>query len=286
MPDSDTAFLDVSLLLAHCLGVTRTELLGRMPVALDKEPGDPELQLFDALMARRRSGESVAYILGRREFFGRCFVVTKDVLVPRPDTETLVQAALEVGESFALGPGAAGAPLRLHDVCTGSGAVAISIACERPRWQVSASDLSEAALTVARENSLRLLGREIQFVRSDLLDGVAAAFTAISASEARPFDIITANPPYVTSDEVDALMASGWKEPRLALDGGPDGLDFIRRLVLQAPPLLSHGGYFLIETDPLQVNTICDMLAEAGFDDLRVWQDLAGRRRVSGGRLT
>lgn len=274
LPESDSAFLDVSLLLARCLGITRTELLGRMPVALDRRPEDPALQLFDALMARRRSGESVAYILGCREFFGHSFTVTKAVLVPRPDTETLVQAALEIGDLLALESGQSCRPLRLHDACAGSGAVAISIAGERPRWQVGASDLSEGALTVARENSLRLLGREIPFVRSDLLSGVAPAF-----------DIITANPPYVTSAEVDALMAAGWKEPRLALDGGPDGLELIRRLILQVPSRLSHGGYFLVETDPFQVDTVCAMLSEAGFDGLRVWQDLAGRGRVSGGRL-
>ncbi|MCE5256596.1 MAG: hypothetical protein LLF89_07105, partial [Spirochaetaceae bacterium] len=139
LPGSETPFLDASLLLAHCLGISRTSLLGRMPVALDLEPDGTALAAFGSCMDRRRSGESIASIIGRKEFFGRSFVVDGNVLIPRPDTEILVQAALEIGDAMAAqwrsssvssraGFGATvqegGRQLRLHDACTGSGAVA------------------------------------------------------------------------------------------------------------------------------------------------------------------
>jgi release factor glutamine methyltransferase len=325
LPDQDTAFLDASLLFAHCLSISRTELLSRLPLDLDAESNESALEAFEALAGRRRSGESVAAILGEKEFFGRTFLVNDAVLVPRPDTETLVQAALEIGDQLELpggrrssaGPRSCG--VRVHDACTGSGAVAISIACERPSWQVSASDISEEALSVARQNSIRLLGREIpgrgipgreiEFERSDLLSaflgsaaktgsGVEPGCGAERGSGSNPssstnpdplgkpvFDIITANPPYVPSDETEAMFATGCKEPRLALDGGPDGLALIRRLIPEAKTLLAPGGYLLLESDPFQVAAICAMLTQNGFEDLHVWPDLAGRQRVTGGKI-
>lgn len=317
LPDPDTAFLDATLLLAHCLSISRTELLSRLSLAWDPESNKDALADFHVLLERRRSGESVAAILGEKEFFGRSFMVNGAVLIPRPDTETLVQAALEVGDQLELlvsrhsEAKGSSCGVRVHDACTGSGAVAISIASERPLWQVSASDISEEALSVARQNSMRLLeqetlGKEIEFFHSDLLSAflsseashemnaeTKAAMNAETKAETTPeikagraaFDIITANPPYVPHNDVDAMFETGCKEPRLALDGGQDGLDFIRRLIPQAKTLLAPGGYLLFESDPFQVASICAMLTESGFEGLRVWLDLAGRQRVTGGHL-
>jgi release factor glutamine methyltransferase len=261
--DGDTPFLDASLILAHCLGISREKLLMRFPEeAADIPP------LFEESWIRRLAGESVAYIVGRKEFFGREFLVDGRVLVPRPDTETLVLAALEIGDTdYSAGT------LRLHDVCTGSGAVAISLAAERPKWSVSASDISLDALEVARENTSRLLGKEILLVHADLLEGLEG-----------PFDIITANPPYVPTDEAADLLSRGWKEPSLALDGGPEGLDIIASLIGQAGKALVSGGFLLIETDALQSRSVCDMFLKEGFCDCKVWKDLAGLDRITGAR--
>jgi len=256
--------LDATLVFAHCMGIPRGKLLARFPENLD--PDDIPAS-FDTAWARRLAGESVAYIVGTKEFFGREFLVDHRVLVPRPDTETLVAAALELGDLIAR------AGLRLHDVCAGSGVVAISIAAERPSWSVSASDISSDALDVARANSRRLLGHEIALARADILDGIEG-----------PFDIITANPPYVPTDETAALLSRGWKEPVLALDGGPDGLAIVSRIIGQAGDLLVPDGFLLIETDALQSKSVRAMFLREGFDEIRVWKDLAGLERITAGR--
>lgn len=262
----DTAFLDVSLILARCLGIPRTQLLMKYPETI--APGDIPPS-FEEGWARRLAGESVAYIVGMKEFFGRDFLVDRRVLAPRPDTETLVSAALEVGDAMEPDSHA----LRLHDLCTGSGAVAISIAAERPAWSVSASDISADALDIARANASRLLEKKLPLLLADLLAGLEG-----------PFDIITANPPYVPTGETAALLSQGWKEPALALDGGPDGLDIVSRLVRQAGAFLAPGGFLLIETDSLQSESLRVMFRSEGFVDIRVWRDLAGLDRITGAR--
>jgi release factor glutamine methyltransferase len=278
--ESDTPFLDACLVLSHALGTTRTKLLARFPETL--YPADIPAS-FEEGWARRLAGESVAYIIGAKEFFGREFLVDRRVLVPRPDTETLVAAALELGDAMApggspdpRGGGAAPRPLRVHDVCTGSGAVAVSLAAERPGWRVSASDLSRDALDVAAANAARLLPADappLTLCRADLLEGLAG-----------PFDLITANPPYVPSGETAALLARGWREPVLALDGGPDGLALMPRLIGQAFRALASGGFLLIESDALQSPDIRGMFLKEGFGDVRVWKDLAGLDRITGAK--
>jgi len=281
--ENDTPFLDACLVFAHSLGIARSSLLARFPELL---PSDLIPASFAEAWARRLAGESVAYIIGIKEFFGREFLVDNRVLVPRPDTETLVAAALELGDELERGdatasasPGEEAAPprrLRVHDVCTGSGAVAVSLAAERPGWRLSASDLSQDALDVAAANAARLLpvaAAPLALFRADLLEGFAG-----------PFDLITANPPYVPSGETAALLARGWREPPLALDGGSDGLDLMPRLIGQAFRVLAPGGFLLIESDALQSPDIRDMFLKEGFGEVRVWKDLAGLDRITGGR--
>lgn len=258
-----TSFLDASLVLAHCLGLRRDELLARLPETLPSMPPG-----FDALWQRRISGEPIAYLLGKKEFFGRDFFVDSRVLVPRPDTEVLVAAALETGDSLNFPPS-------IHDVCTGSGAVAVSIAAERPSWMVSASDISRDALQVAARNIAAHAPEKVRLLEADLLSGISP-----------PVDIIVANPPYVPSRETSELLSLGWGEPRIALDGGVDGLDFIRLLSLQAKSVLKPGGYVLIEMDPSQIALARGIFCTEGYVGPRIWKDLAGLERVFGARLS
>ncbi|MDR2403509.1 MAG: peptide chain release factor N(5)-glutamine methyltransferase [Spirochaetaceae bacterium] len=282
-PSSRTALvspaLDAALLLGDILGMDRAGL-----ILADRRPVSPEvLAAYQRSLKRRYAGESVAYIRGRKEFRGLDFSVTAGVLVPRPDTETLVEAALaRLDSRFPAGP------LCLLDLCTGSGAVAISLKYERPVLAVYASDISEAALQVARANALRLLPAEsapgsrpgVLFVRGDLF----AALEDLPAPE-RVFDLITANPPYIPSALIGSLAPEVQREPRIALDGGRDGMDLIRRIIGEAPGYLRPGGDILLEADPSQMQNIGDLLASRGYKDIQLYMDLAGNRRVIGGRF-
>lgn len=265
---SGSPFLDASLLLAAASGVSRDALLARLP-----EEADPAaLAAYRAALARRAAGEPVAYILGFKEFYGRRFSVDRRVLVPRPDTELLVEAALA-----ALPP--PGAPawsertIRAHDAFSGSGCVGISLAAERPSLEVSLSDACEGALALCAANAAALLGRALPTSPGDVLSAARG-----------PLDLITANPPYVNSAFVDGMEASGCVEPRLALDGGPDGLAFYGRLAAEARGLLAPGGILLAEIGQEQGAAVAEAFKAAGFIEPRVLKDLAGRDRVVGGR--
>jgi release factor glutamine methyltransferase len=204
--------LDAELLLSHALGCDRVRLYMDMPRPLD----GAELAAVKALVVRRRKREPVAYILGRREFYRRTFEVTQDVLIPRPETEVLVDRALEaLPESASEG--------KALDLCTGSGAIAISIALERPGLRVDGTDVSEAALAVARRNAQQLgAGERVQFFAGDLFEAVR--------EQGGQYALITANPPYVGEAEWPSLAPELAHEPRIALLAGEDGLHVLRRL--------------------------------------------------------
>jgi len=255
--------LDASLLLGEILGMNRSALL-----VADGDPlGESSIAAFDGLVGRRVGGECVAYILGRKEFHGLEFLVDRRVLVPRPDTETLVEAALACLS-------AAGRPLRMLDLCTGSGAVAIAVKHRMPCLEVWATDLSPQALEVAEANAGRLLPQgHVNFRRGDL-------FQALRELERPTFDLITGNPPYVPAGEIPGLSPEVRAEPLLALDGGDDGLDLIRNIVPQAPGFLFPGGTLMLEADPRQMGEIASLLREAGFTDLQTHPDLSGGERV------
>jgi release factor glutamine methyltransferase len=255
--------LDAALLLAFILKTSRETLIIRGTEPLD---GDAE-RSFARLLDRRVAGECTAYILGRKEFRGLDFTVTPDVLVPRPDTETLVEAALAAGN---------GQTLTALDLCTGSGAVAIALKHESPSMEVYAADISPGALTIARENARRILGagESIHFLEADL-------FTPLDGSRfPLPFSLITANPPYIASGEIAALAREVRGEPLLALDGGEDGLCLIRRIISKAPAFLLPGGSLLMEADPRQMALITLILKKKGYRDIRTYQDLSGQDRV------
>ena len=284
LASSSTAALDASLLLAWALG------LGREALYLDpeREVDAEALDRFGKAIDRRSAGRPVAYLTGVKEFYGRPFAVGEGVLVPRPDTELLVELALSLGDRLTAS--AAGRPLRVHECCTGSGAVAVSVAAERPAWEVSASDLSDAALEIASGNASSLLdpgrpGGPVAFFRADLLSAAESVPERTQASSSGaaargPYDLVLANPPYVESKLARELVRE-WGEPLLALDGGEDGLDLVRRLLPEALPRLAPKGLLLVEADGSQAAEIRGLFSRLGFTGVRSERDLAGIERVT-----
>jgi release factor glutamine methyltransferase len=263
---SSSPRLDAELLLGKVLKLDRVGLL----IDADRPLAKPELTQYRELYQRRRAGEPVAYLLGVREFYGRPFRVDRRVLIPRPDTEILVEVALERTKHISLSA-------RVLDLCTGSGCVAVSLARERPTTHVIASDVSADALAVAAENALRLGAYNVGFVRSDLL----AAFDP----ERHRFDLITANPPYIAEGEIPTLSVDIRSfEPHLALTGGADGLDFLRKIVSEAPAFLADDGVLAVEIGSDQGPAVRDLFAAAGYRDVAVQKDYGGLDRVVSGR--
>jgi release factor glutamine methyltransferase len=233
-------------------------------IAHDTDPLGPDQQTrLDGLFERRRAGEPVAYILGEREFHGRPFRVGPATLIPRPETEHLVEAAL------ARGPASA----RALDIGTGSGCIAITLKLERPDWRVTAVDLSAEALAVAQDNGTRL-DAEVEWLESDLFASLAG----------RRFDLIVSNPPYVPEADPHLGLGDVRFEPRTALASGPDGLDAIRAIVERAPAYLESGGWLLLEHGYDQGEAVPALLRAAGYEEVFMTRDLAGQARVSGGR--
>jgi len=252
---------EARLLLRHVLGAGAAWLEAHRDDPLPRSAAEA----FAALVERRAGGEPVAYLLGFREFYGREFSVTPDVLIPRPETELLVELAREkVG---------AGETANTLDLGTGSGCVAITLALEIPGARVAAADFSPAARAVARANAT-LLGAKVSFVESDWFSGFAG----------QRFDVIVSNPPYVAAGDPHLSEGDLRFEPPSALACGADGLDAIRRIVGDAPRYLVPGGWLLFEHGYDQTDALRELLAAAGFADIEQHRDLAGIVRVSGGR--
>jgi release factor glutamine methyltransferase len=261
----ETPALDAGVLLAAVLHTERAGLI----IASERVVSDEAQDTYTRALERRLGGECVAYIIGRKEFWGLDFTITPDVLVPRPDTETLVEAALSHRAAHRMSD----ADEEILDLCTGSGAVAIALKHERPAAHVVASDISPAALVVARQNAARLLGdaEAIHFIESDMFNKIDGRF-----------DLITANPPYVPSALIASLAPEVRGEPLLALDGGSDGLDLIRRIVSGAKPHFKPGGVLLMEADPDEMDAITRFLLVEGYEQPRLYYDAAGKARVIG----
>jgi release factor glutamine methyltransferase len=213
--------------------------------------------------------------VGKKEFYGLEFMVNTSVLVPRPETELLVETAKQLAMSNEQ---RAKQMLRILDLCTGSGAVAIALKHEMPEWEVWATDISAEALTIAAANVARLLPpNSITSYQGDL-------YEALSPLLIPHFSFIVSNPPYIPSAEIPGLSPEVRAEPILALDGGSDGLDLIRRIISNAPPYLNSGGILLLEADPRQMRTITALLDQAGFIEIQIYKDLSGKERVIGGK--
>jgi len=256
-----TARLDAELLLAHALRVDRV----RLYMDMDRPLSPDELAAMRALVVRRRKREPVAYLLGQREFYRRAFVVNQAVLVPRPDTETLIERAL------VLLPTERAA--QVLDLCTGSGAIAVTLAAERPQARVVATDVSPEALAVARTNAEKHgVDARVELRLGDL-------FQALEPGTR--YDLIVANPPYVRSGDLAELAAELHHEPALALIAGDDGLSVLTRLCHEVSAWLMPTGALLFEVGAGQAPTVLQLLAaEPGLTSLQAHTDLGGIERI------
>ena len=259
---SDTPRLDAELLLAKARACPRIQLY----VQFNEVVPDAQRAVMRDLVRRRAQSEPVAHLVGHREFFSLDFAVSPDVLIPRPDTETLVLDLITHARKLP-------APAIL-DVATGSGCIAIAAAVQVPAARVTASDVSPAALTLARQNADRHgVAARITFLEGDLLAPLPAG---------AQFDFLVSNPPYIPTAQLETLDREVRDyEPRLALDGGPDGLRFLATLLQQAPSVLVPGGRLLLEFTPEQAPALLELAtAQPELSDPAVLKDLAGRPRV------
>lgn len=257
--DPSTARIEVQTLLQTVLQVNRAYLITHPERQLDQT----EQSLYNALLARRLQGEPIAYILGEREFFGLSFKVTPATLIPRPDTELLVELALE-----KMPPSS-----RLLDLGTGSGAIALSLAHARPDAAITAVDASQDALDVAHENALKLNIRNVRLLLSDWF----------SALPDERFDLIVSNPPYIVEDDAHLAQGDLRFEPDSALASGKDGLNDIRRIIAAAATHLTAKGWLMFEHGYDQAEKVRELLRQAGFEQVFSARDLSGIERVSGG---
>ncbi len=262
-----SARLDAELLIGHVLGLDRVKVY----LNFDRPFADDELERLRPLVRRRGNREPLAWILGEKEFYGRDFVVTPGVLVPRPDTETLIEAALEW---IPAREDESGDPVLVADVGAGTGCIGITLALERPFIRVFELDREDAPLASTRANVVKHgLDKRVAVLRSDLLSAVPAS---------RTLDWVVSNPPYIPSRDIDTLQAEVRDhEPRAALDGGDDGLAVYRRLVPDARRARAGA---LFEVGAGQAADVAALLTQAGFVDVKIWKDLAGTERVVGGR--
>ncbi len=252
---------EAELIWGHVLGLGRAGLIAADDSVLT---GD-RIAAAASLIERRNKGEPMAYLLGRREFWSLDLMVTPDTLIPRPETEGLVEwalAVIPVSDAW-----------QVADLGTGSGAIALAIAAERPRARVVATDASEAALSVAQGNGEKLGMKNVEF-RS------GSWFEALERGSV--FDLIVSNPPYVAAG--DPHLADLRFEPGTALVSGADGLDDIRHIVSQAPKYLRHGGWLMLEHGADQAAFIRQLLEDAGYETVETRRDLAGHERLTGGR--
>jgi len=262
LPDSPSPRLDAELLLAHALGKPRSFLL-TWP---EHQPTEAQQVAYDAMLARRRAGEPVAYLLGRQGFWSLDLDVNPSTLIPRPDTERLIEVALQLGPDAAC---------QVLDLGTGTGALALALAVERPAWRVLGADCVDGAVTLAERNRQRLGIGNARFVRSDW-------FAALPAADR--YQLILSNPPYIAEGDPHLDQGDLRFEPSSALVSGADGLADIRQIVEQSPERLVAGGWLLLEHGFEQGSAVRALLAARGFEQVQSWQDLAGLDRVSGGR--
>ena len=257
-----TARLDAEVLLAHVLGWNRARLHARSGERLDRACA----RRFEALVERRRAGEPVAYLVGHREFWSLDLAVTPDTLIPRPETEHLVEAVLGVVPRDD--------DAAIADIGTGSGAVALALARERPRAFVLGTDRSRAAVAVARANALRLRCGNASFVVADACAALAPGGCSI----------VVSNPPYVAADDPHLSAGDVRFEPREALVSGPRGLTMLETIARQGPSRLAPGGWLVLEHGAAQGTDVRDLLSRAGLESIETVRDLAGNERVTLGR--
>ncbi|MFI8482921.1 peptide chain release factor N(5)-glutamine methyltransferase [Pseudomonas sp. NPDC078700] len=262
LPDSPTARLDLELLLAHVLGKSRSYL----HTWADKTLSDEQLEQFAAAIKRRQDGEPVAYILGQQGFWSLDLEVAPHTLIPRPDTELLVETALELIPAT---------PANVLDLGTGTGAIALALASERPAWQVTGVDRVSQAVALAERNRNRLKLGHARFLLSNWFEAVAG----------QRYQLIVSNPPYIAADDQHLSQGDVRFEPSSALIAGADGLDDIRLIIEQAPNYLNAQGWLLLEHGYDQAAAVCQLLSARGFNQVESRRDLGGHQRISIGRF-
>jgi release factor glutamine methyltransferase len=266
LAQAGVAPIDAQVLLAHVLHADRAWLIAHATDAL----AHSQAEQFFALARQRRDGEPVAYLIGWREFWGLSLAVDRSVLIPRPETETLVECALRRLP--------ADRPLDVLDLGTGSGAIALAIACERPRAEVLATDRSAAALVVARKNADRMKLANVRWLQSDWYAGLPG--------EGARFELIASNPPYVAERDAHLREGDVRFEPRTALCAGVDGLDALRIIIRGARERLVEGGALVVEHGYDQADAVRDLMLGAGLSNVESLRDLAGIPRVAAARAT
>lgn len=260
----DQPRLEAELILAHSLGLERSALYAHP----EQAPGAEQLATCRACIAERASGKPLAYLTGEKEFWSMAFKVTPDTLIPRPETELLVELALAHAPPHA----------RIAELGTGTGAVAIALARELPDTSVVATEVSAPALAVARENALRHGIERIEFIAAVNDDWFAPLAD-------RRFDLIVSNPPYVSANDPGFSDNAIRFEPRIALAAGADGLDALRVIIAGASGYLGRGGWLLLEHGSTQGRAVRELMYEAGISAVETWDDLAGLERATIGRL-
>ena len=266
---------DVEIMVMRVCSLSRSTLITQADNALTS---DQEAQLQE-LVARRKHGEPIAYLVGSREFWSLDLLVSPATLIPRPETELLVEIALTrippTTSPSGLSDIRQNAPLAIADLGTGSGAIALALASERPNCRIIATDISETALTVARANAQRHGLSQVQFRQGNWLAAVAG----------ERLDLIVSNPPYVANGDQHLRQGDVAWEPRSALQGGPDGLDEIRKIAFQAKQALVPGGILLLEHGHDQARAVRALMTRYGYKNLYTHQDYARLDRVTEGRL-
>lgn len=258
----ETPFLDAVVLLSDVLGISKEILFASYPETMDEE----NTARFLDHITSRLNGIPVSYIRKKKEFFGLEFYVDRRVLVPRPDTETIVETAIGLIDRTP-------SVQSVHDLCTGSGCIAIALKKTRPALYVTASDISGEALQVLRLNARNLLRNELPHYQSDLMKSVPGTF-----------DMIVSNPPYLSEADMGVLRGKGWPEPESALYGGKNGLSVIEKLIAECIDSLRNDGYLLLEGGFDQAGKIKKLMESMSFSDIIIYKDLAGRDRVVSGR--
>lgn len=250
--------LDAEVLLAHALSMSRTQLKTHP----ENVPGQERIRRFTELIERRGAGEPVAYILGYKDFWTFRLTVDPSVLIPRPETELLVERAIALGAPDST---------RVVDLGTGSGAIALALAGERPEWAVAATDLSEAALAIARTNASMLGLKRVEFLKGPWFQPLAG----------RRFDLIVSNPPYIAEGDPALQDPALKREPQAALTSGPDGLSALREIIHLAPQYLERRGWLVLEHGSNQATAVARELVVRGFGHVRSHRDLAGHERLT-----
>lgn len=258
---SSTPVSDAECLLCHVLQTSRTTLYRAPETALNPK----QHHQYQQLLNQRLLGHPIAYLIGQRDFWTLTLQVTPATLIPRPETEQLVELTLQ---QLGNKPHA-----RILDLGTGSGAIALALAVEKPQWQIIATDYSASAIAVARGNATRLAISNVSFIVSDWFDNLTP----------QRFDAIIANPPYIADDDPHLTMGDLRFEPSMALVSGADGLEAIRQIIHHSRSYLVANGLLLLEHGFNQSHAIAELLQHNGFQQVQCWQDLQGWDRISGG---